>query len=312
MTRIQQDEALDWAMRVADRNFTGWDDFTDWLEAEAGNARRYDAAVAALSAADLAVSQVPLAAVTPPSETREPARAETRGGHRRWIGAAAAAAIVGAVGLNAWQESAQPYPVETAPGEQRMIALSDGSSVLLAGGTRVVLDRADRRRAIVDRGEALFRVRHDPGRPFRVHAGGISLTDIGTVFDVKRAGTLIRVAVSEGAVLVDPDGAAVRLNPGEGLTSEGDRLIQAKVAIADVGGWRDGRLAYDGASLDEVASDLSRQLGHPVRIVPAVARRRFQGTLDVASLREDPKSLGALLDVRIRVDAGGWTLEPAE
>ncbi|MBW6532542.1 FecR domain-containing protein [Sphingomonas sp. RRHST34] len=309
MTRIDE-EAVDWAARVADRDFTDWDGFTTWLEADAARSARYDAAVLALAGAERTVAQLPAGTSVVATASQKPGPARPHAG--RWLGAAAAAAVIGAIGVTAWQERAKPYAVETRAGEQRVLALADGSSVILAGGSRVMLDRADQRRAIVEAGEALFRVRHDAARPFRVDAGGLALTDIGTVFDVKRAGALTRVAVSEGAVLVDPDGAALRLDAGETVVAEGDRLVEGRVAVSDVGAWHEGRLAYDGAPLGEVAADLSRQLGRRVRVSPAVATRQFQGTLDLPSLRSDPATLGALLDVRVHVDASGWTLEPRE
>lgn len=309
MTRLDE-EAVDWAARVADRDFTDWDGFTAWLEADADRSARYDAAVVALADVERTVAQLPAATSAVATPLRKPVPARLHAA--RWLGAAAAAAVIGAIGGNAWQERAQPYVVETRAGEQRVLALADGSSVILAAGSRLLLDRADQRRATVDAGEALFRVRHDASRPFRVGAGGLTLTDIGTVFDVKRAGALTRVAVAEGAVLVDPDGAALRLDAGETVVADGDRLVAGRVEVSDVGAWHEGRLAYDGAPLSEVAADLSRQLGRRVRVSPAVAARQFRGTLDVHSLRSDPAALGALLDVRAHADALGWTLEQRE
>ncbi|MEH3121587.1 MAG: FecR domain-containing protein [Sphingomonas phyllosphaerae] len=312
MTGSQHDgaveDAMDWAVRVADRDFTDWDGFTRWLEADPAHAARYDAEVAALAAVEAHVARLPpapiAAAVRPaPARSRRPLR---------WAGAAVAAALAGVIGLHAWQDRAQPYAVETAAGERRLVALGDGSSIVLAGGTRVTLDRADPRRAGVERGEALFRIRHDTAHPFRVMAGDLALTDLGTVFDVKRASALTRVAVAEGAVLVDPDGAALRLDPGQAVSATGDRLTRSATEVADVGAWRDGRLAYDAASLTEVAADLSRELRRPVKVVPAIAARPFRGTLALARLRDDPVTLGMLLDVRVRSDAAGWTLEPLE
>lgn len=303
MTQTDE-QAVDWAVRVADRTFADWDGFTAWLEADPAHAIRYDAAVVALAEAERAAAQLPRGRTVvpaPPRNLRRPSR---------WLSGALAAALVGAVGVTLWPSRAQPYAIETAAGEQRSFALTGGSSVVLAAGSRVVLDRADARRAVVERGEALFRVRHDAARPFHVSAGGIELTDVGTIFDVKRAGALTRVMVAEGAVLVDPDGAALRLDPGETVTADHDRLVEGRIAVADVGAWREGRLAYDGAALDEVAADLTREFGRRVAVAPGSAARPFRGTLDIASLRDEPETLGALLDVHVRIDAGGWTLEP--
>ncbi|WP_375244522.1 FecR domain-containing protein [Sphingomonas parapaucimobilis] len=298
--------ALDWALRMADPVSADWDAFTDWLEADPGHAERYDRAAAILMEAEEALSVQPAVAV-PVAIAPEPVRRHPL----RWVGGAMAAALIGAIGVTAWQDRPQPYAVETAAGETRRIPLSDGSSVTLAGLSRVELDHAEPRRAVLARGEALFQVRHDAQHPFAVQAGRLALVDLGTVFDV-RMGRQTRVAVAEGAVMVDPKGAALRLDAGQAVTVDGDRLTRSAVEPEEVGGWREGRLAFDGAPLGMVAEDVSRFLARPVTVAPAIAARPFRGTIDLEAVRRDPAVLGPLMDVRVRRAATGWTLEPRE
>ncbi|KTW02983.1 FecR family protein [Sphingomonas sanguinis] len=296
-------EALDWALRMADPARADWDAFTDWLEADPGHAERYDRMAATLLDAEEALAAHPeLLADRQPVAPRRSAL--------RWVSGAVAAALVGTIGLQAWQDRPQPYAVETAAGETRVLALADGSAITLAGASRVALDRADPRRASLERGEALFRVKHDDRHPFEVQASGVALVDLGTVFDVRLGQRQTRVAVAEGAVLVDPKGAAMRLDAGQAVVVEKDRLVRASVEPEDVGGWRDGRLAFDGAPLREVAEDLSRFLHQPVSVAPAIATRPFRGVIDLQAVRRDPALLGSLMDVRVRQDAAGWILEP--
>ena len=303
MTGALNDAALDWAVRVADPEFAAWDDFMAWLEGGAGRAEAYDAAVATLA---LAEAQVAALASPRPEAIPE----EVAPMRRRWIGAALAAALVGAVGLNLWNDRARPYVIETPAATQRTLALADGSEIVLAGGSSVELDRNDPRVASVVRGEMLFRVRHQAANPFRVRVGDLRLVDLGTVFDVKRDARVTRVAVSEGTVMVDPDGAALRLDPGQAVVASGNGLQRLTIDPADVGGWREGRLAFDDATLAEVAADLSRHLARPIAVDPAIAGRTFRGTLDVRDAGADPQVLGSLLGVRVRQRDGGWILEP--
>lgn len=296
--------ALDWALRMADPARADWDAFTDWLEADTGHAERYDRAAATLMEAEEALAAHPevAAPVEPEPVRRRPLR---------WIGGAVATALVGAIGVTAWQDRPQPYTVETAAGQTRRIPLSDGSTVTLAGLSRIELDRAEPRRAILSRGEALFQVRHDAQHPFAVQAGSVALVDLGTVFDV-RLGQQTRVVVAEGAVMVEPKGAALRLDAGQAVTVDGNRLVRSTVQPDDVGGWREGRLAFDGAPLGVVVEDMSRFLAQPVTVAPAIAARPFRGTIDLEAVRRDPAVLGPLLDVSLRRSATGWTLEPRE
>ena len=303
-------EALDWVIRMAEPE-ADWDAYLAWLEGDPARAERYDRAAAALHDAEAVVARTPapLPVATPPDP--RPATGPGAGqSRRRWLGGAIAAVLAGAIGLGAWQGRGDPYIVATTAGEQRIVDLGDGSSIVLAGASQVRLDRRAPRVATVERGEALFRVRHDTARPFQVKVGDLALTDLGTVFDVQRLGRRTRVAVAEGAVMVDPDGAALRLGPGQAVVADGARLDRQRVDAADVGGWRDGRLAYDDATLAEVAEDLSRHLSTRIAAAPTVAGRRFRGTLEVRGLDHDPALLGELLGVDVRRTGGGWMLEP--
>lgn len=302
-------EALDWALRMAEPD-ADWEAFTAWLETDPDHAERYDRAFVALTAATEGVAaSVPVpAAANDPGDLALDSRSD-RHGRRSWLGGAVAAALIGTLGVSLWQDRDQTYTVATAAGERRIVALADGSSIVLAGGSRVRLDRAQQRSAIVETGEALFQVRHDASEPFRVHVRDLALTDLGTVFNVRLLGSRTHVAVAEGAVMVDPEGAAVRLDPGQGAIADGKTIRRTQQDVADVGSWRDGRLAYDNSTMREVAEDLTRQLGWRVTVKPAVAALIFNGTLETSTFRNDPALLGALLGVRVRQDSSGWTLD---
>ena len=333
MTDPHDDDAMDWAIRMGDAD-ADWDAFTTWLEADPTRAAPYDCAASALLDAEAAVAALSADPVTSATAAAWPAssssasssmptsadivdlrnaREARRPGERtpvaRWVGGAAAAALVGAISLGAWTQMPRPYAVETAAGEQRTVTLEDGSSIVLAGGSKVRLDHADARVASVERGEMLFSVRHDADHPFAVTVGDLKLVDLGTVFDVHAGGRRTQVSVGEGAVMVDPEGAALRLGPGDAVVADGTWLRRRRVVPADVGAWRDGRLAFDDAMLTEVAADLSRQLGRSVHVTPAIGARRFRGTLDLHALRNRPDVLGRLLDVRVREDGESWTLD---
>lgn len=295
-------EALDWALRMAEPR-ADWDAFLAWLEADPGRSARYDHAVSLLEAAtDMVRDQAFSPTVSNHTSSPSPVR-------RHWIGGAVAAALIAAIGFGVWHERDRSYMVATAAGEQRAIRLADGSSIALAGGSRVRLDPVRPRSASVLAGQVLFRVRHDASDPFHVNVGDLELTDLGTVFDVRLLGDQTHVAVAEGAVMVDPQGPKLRLGPGQSVTEVDGQLRRSQQDAADVGAWRDGRLSYDDAALRDVANDLSRQLGLPITAAPAVAGRTFNGTLEMRGLRDDPSVLGALLGVEVRHEGSEWILD---
>jgi transmembrane sensor len=69
-------------------------------------------------------------------------------------------------------------------------------------------------------------------------------------------------------------------------------------------------LTYRGASLSDVASDLSRNLGKPVRVSARLASRSFTGTIEID--RDESRlfeRLGKLLGIESRRTAEGWDLD---
>ncbi|MET0239360.1 MAG: FecR domain-containing protein [Sphingobium sp.] len=294
--------ALDWIVRQRDPDFDDWDGFTAWLEADPAHAEIYQAMAAADADMDALVEQAePLALPVPANDVGRPSR--------RWAMGAVAAALVGVISIGIFYPRADPWSVETRPGERRQIALADGSRIILNGDTRVTLDRRDPRIATLERGEAMFVVHHDESDPFEVMAGEARLVDVGTAFNVRRDGAALDVAVSEGAVLYNPDAEAARIDAGTRLRviAGADRYEFVPIDARDVGGWREGRLVYDGQALSVVAADLARYYGVRVAADAAVRGRPFRGVLTLPR-REAMASLAPVLGVAISPRGDGWVL----
>src|SRR5690606_6248691 len=171
-----RDEAIAWAVRTGDAAFDNWDGFTDWLEHSPAHAAAYDEAVMAVADAARALPTIPH-----PGNDDEAVAAP----RRRWLGGSVAAVLAVAATLGVWQLRADTYTVETAPGEVRRVELGGGRQIAVAGDTRIVLDRDDPSVASLERGPALFTLRHESTEPFKLTVGANTLVDIGTVFDVE-------------------------------------------------------------------------------------------------------------------------------
>ncbi len=167
--------------------------------------------------------------------------------------AAVAAGIATLLCLGAaW--SYRPYPAEglfadaaTAPGEQRRLALADGSHVTLTGSSAVDIDIAGGSRGVtLLTGEALFEVAHDSDRPFKVKAGDARVTVTGTRFIVRRTGRGATMMLAEGSVDARGEGRAaiVHARPGQRVDWSGAGMSTSAVAIRDVAAWRRGRLIF--------------------------------------------------------------------
>ncbi len=304
-----REQAVHWAVLTGDPEFDDWDGFTAWLEADPDHARAYDEVAAAV--ADAAEALPANHVVDPAPANDNPAPPPHRLPRRAWLGGAIAAslAIIATIGV---LRSGSGSVYTTAPGQVEVIALGDGSTVTLAGDSRLVLRGDDRREARLERGQALFDLRFKGGRPFEVAAGDDTMRDIGTVFEVRRLNKATAVAVAEGAVLFDPAGRRIRINPGEGLTRRdgSDRIERARLPGATVGEWREGRQSFRDATLGDVAAMLSAATGQSFTVAPGAADKRVSGSVMLDPIRRDPASLGPLLGVTARADGETWVLEP--
>lgn len=190
-----------------------------------------------------------------------------RSSNGRWVSAAAAAIVVGAVAAGLYFNS-RPERLETSIGEQRSVRLEDGSLLTLNTASTVELRfERDHRRVNLLAGEALFSVAHDAARPFDVISGETTARAVGTRFNVDRRESGTTVTVVEGKVAVfmtaagTPEGARDTrlLEAGEQLTSAANQSgevarADAKTAIA----WTERKLVFERRPLAEVAAEFNR------------------------------------------------------
>lgn len=307
--------AIAWHVRLPTASAADWRAFTDWLEADAGHARAYDAVT--LADAELADALTPVDwASAPPAAANDgsaPARWRRRWGYAG-AGGLLAAGIAAAVLIAPSGTPGAMRIVETPAGLPRTLTLADGTRVAMNGGTRLAIADAAERSVVLERGEAMFDVVHDAAHPFVVRSGDMRMQDVGTVFDVSRVGTHLSVQVAEGAVLFQPDEAHIMLTPGAALSHvDGGSARMSGVAIDDIGSWRRQRLVFSQTPVRLVAAAIERSTGVAVAVSPIVQDVPFTGSIRVAGPADRlmPR-VAALIGVRAIRDGARWTLTQQE
>jgi transmembrane sensor len=232
---------------------------------------------------------------------------------------ALAASIVLAVSVTTWfilgysdaQELATPV------GKQRSIILTDGTQIDLAPdslvSTRFTLTSRD---VQLKHGQAFFAITHSRVRPFIVHVGSLTVTAIGTAFDVRIGPSSTVVTVSEGRVGVSPSadasgdgpspqGATIRAGVGERVTfsKSAHQLTVARIDPKVAESWREGTLQFVGESLEEVAAVVNRYAAARIVVAPALQQTRFTGTVLPNNVDEWLKALEQIYAVTV-VDQG--------
>ena len=179
---------------------------------------------------------------------------------------------------------------ETGIGEQRMIILEDGSTVMLNALTTVRVQMARQSREVVLlRGQAYFHDTEEPGRPFTVRAGRSIVRAIGTEFSVAKEPDQTVVTVIQGRVAVTRsiawldsiergdllrDLAAPAEKLREVVVSAGEQIIVLpknipvpnRVDVATATAWMQQRLVFDNTPLEKVAEQFNLYSKRPLVI----------------------------------------------
>jgi|SRR5579872_1878612 len=172
----------------------------------------------------------------------------------------------------------------TTLGEQRSLALNDGSTVQLNSLSKIRIRYTDHERTVdLIEGQALFHVAKDARRPFVVYSGQTRVRAVGTQFDVYRKSDGTVVTVVEGRVAVFPspplpsgkeqreDLSGTFVDAGEQVTvtpRAAHRIPHPNLAGATA--WTQRRLVFDSASLTDVADEFNRYNERKLVIDPSV------------------------------------------
>jgi transmembrane sensor len=159
---------------------------------------------------------------------------------------------------------ARNYTIRTPRGGQYEMILPDGTKVQLNAASEIrfpsVFTGGERK--VFLKGEAYFDVVHEAGNPFKVQTGTLSITDIGTAFNVSvyEDDKLDAVTLVEGSVRLsdlDHRQAAV-LKPGQQARFTKDGLQVSKVDIDQAIGWKENKFVFGDNSIESVMRQVAR------------------------------------------------------
>jgi transmembrane sensor len=177
---------------------------------------------------------------------------------RRVFAIAACVAILGlaAAATSVWLVPLRAPEYVTATGEQRSLALEDGSAIELNSRSKIQV-RYSRHERTIDllQGQALFHVAKDTARPFVVRSGEMRVSAVGTQFDMyqKPSGTVVTVLEGRVAVrsVILATGEQAIITPKTVRKTEHPNLAAATA-------WTQRQIVFDSASLTEVAEEFNR------------------------------------------------------
>lgn len=219
-----------------------------------------------------------------------------------------------------------PSHYETGIGEQRSVALDDGSIITLNTSSRIEVKYAGHSRFIrLVRGEALFKVAHDPARPFDVSVGTAVVRAVGTQFNIDRRTDRTTVTVVEGSVKViaehegSQSSAAGSSDPSREPLSEviaaAQRIVVTESSIsppervadlAPVTAWTQRQLVFENRPISEVAAEFNRYNRHRIMIEPGeLQAQQVTGVFQAHDTASFLAFVSGIPGVRIRTTEAG-------
>ena len=224
------------------------------------------------------------------------------------IAGVAAAAAVGIFLYLSWLTSWTGY---AAYDIAQTFTLPDSSSVTLAPGSTLRLQKHKDKRLVQMTGKVYFNVRHDDRAPFRVNAGSGFVKVLGTRFQVDSRDP-ISVSVVSGKVLF----SAIRSGEEALILTKGQSAVLDQAASKPVeitpkhpnpAAWATGEFIYDNTPLPEVLSELSEY--YDVTLVAFDAghssgeSRSLSGEFSTSSLPEILNLINSALGTDIQIES---------
>jgi transmembrane sensor len=186
-----------------------------------------------------------------------------------------AAIAIGAVLLlfmlknNLWRSSqASAFTIVTTKnGERKTVTIADGSRLTLNAGTilHVHNDFSHTRTIDLVDGEVFFDVHRDEKRPFQVHSSGLTVTVLGTSFNISSYAGLKKFSagVVSGTVRVQKDTATLNiLHKSQQLIYDKEQHTYATTVIDEsLLAWRDGKVILNDVLFSEMAVLMKKNFG---------------------------------------------------
>lgn len=245
----------------------------------------------------------------------EPARRKRKVLSIRYA-AAVAAGLVLLIGFGWMFYSYQrPAPVLVAftGAATQLIQLPDGSKVTLNRHSQLSYPQTFGKERMVElNGEAYFEVSKNPEKPFRVKTNGVTVSVLGTHFNVNAyaADSLVETTLLEGSVAVSDNrnGNQVILSPNETAVYRKANGMLTLHSESDAGNeisWCKGILSFDNTPMGEIARELSHYFNVNIQIKSGDLRNYKLS----ARFKQD-ETLEEILDMLAPI--GGFTYRTAQ
>jgi transmembrane sensor len=166
--------------------------------------------------------------------SKKPALIKRIGVRRTWLRAASVAVLIATLAYLVSDRFAKPVTVASSASPVND-TLPDGSFVTLNKNSSISYSRKFKgeQRQLELKGEAFFTVTPDKKKPFVIAVDDITVTVVGTSFNIKSLAGKTQVVVETGVVRVTKNRQTIELRPGEKVVAAQADTAMKKEAVTD-------------------------------------------------------------------------------
>ncbi|MFZ2286264.1 MAG: FecR domain-containing protein [Bacteroidales bacterium] len=195
-----------------------------------------------------------------------------------------------------------------APAGSRVaFSLPDGTEGMLNSGSRLSYTMPfEKKRNVALNGEAWFEVTPDVKHPFRIDAGKLKLTVLGTTFNVNAYPdeNYTEVVLETGSILVNcgqyKEGMVMQ--PSERLIYRSGKITRSNADPSKYSSWTEGKLVFRSDSMSEVARRIERWYNVNVELMDSdLENYSFRATFEDDPLEEVLKFLSMTSPIRYEI-----------
>lgn len=164
------------------------------------------------------------------------------------------------------------------------IELPDGSIVWINANSKLHFPNrfADDERTVKIEGEAFFQVKKDKNRPFKVQAGELNISVLGTSFNVRAYQPAhISTTLVEGLVRLNYHDQQLIMTPGKRAFIDARQVLQLQtVDLESATAWKEGYFYFKDESLYKILQDIANWYDLKVSVEGNLRSGQYSGSMD--------------------------------
>jgi len=222
-----------------------------------------------------------------------------------WLRIAAMLLLVGGAWMAYTLFGPERYTELTATNTVLTEQLPDGSELTLNKNSEIsyAANFKKNRSVRLSKGDVFFNVAHDKSKPFEIEIDQVSVTVVGTSFNIKHLKDQTEVIVETGIVRVELNGEKIELHKGEKvmIAPAAPKLIKEQSTDELYNYYRSKLFIASGTSLGKLVAILNEAYGSDVQIAdPVLAEEPIFTTLpERKSLEENLNTICKTLNLRV-------------